>query len=96
MGCLKSARFAQARRGQLTQERMENTAYTRCIEQHGTMKRQLSALSQAVTRLSGDLCEDVALDDVLGRALEQALACAGISARVVFTVRVGGRIRAML
>lgn len=96
MGCLQSARFAQARRGQLMQERMESASYTRCIEQHGAMKRQLSALSQAVTRLSGDLCEDVELDDALSRSLEQALSRAGIGARVVFAVRIGGRIRAML
>lgn len=96
MGCERSRHFAEARRGQLMQERMENAAYTRCIEQHGTMKRQLGALAQAVTRLSGELCEDVELDNAVSEQIMRALTRAGIQARVIYAVRSGGRLRVMV
>ena len=94
MGCLQPERFAQARREQLQQERHEHAVYARCVEQRAAIRRQLGAVSQAVSRLSGDMLDGA--DAQLGAAIDRALARAGLRARVAYAARSGGRVRALI
>ncbi len=94
MGCLQPERFAQVRREQLKQERHEHAVYTRCVEQRATIRRQLGAVSHAVSHLSGELLEGA--DAPLGAAIDRALMRAGLRARVSYAARSGGRARALI